>query len=257
MQEPINAKQERVAVRDIVGAASTSASLSAAQRLALFQFLSASVAPFGESHISPAILRRLLHNEDLTCEVALDEKDPSVIYEAGKPANFFTLVVEGEVQVEIGAEKLNFECRSFSHFGAQALSNILSCPSQPELYTPDFTVRLAANCVLFTVTQREYSLAYRTSLLSRQEGENNPRAQEEEEFCSEWRRMEEEEPSEAPSGLSALARWRKRKRKKKPKQPEGVGYRRLLSEDETEWVSIEMEPLEGLAAVQEEQTSDA
>ena len=263
MQEPISAKQERVAVRDIVGTTNTTASLSAAQRLALFQFLSASVEPFSEDHISPAILRRLLHTEDLSCEVAFDEKSPSVVYEAGKPANFFTLVVEGEVQVEIGDEKLKFECRSFSYFGVKALCNILTSPSQPESYVPDFTVRLAANCLLFTVTQQEYSLAYRTSLLSRQkEGErkgegSDPQPQEEEQFCSEWRKMEEDTGGVALDGLSTLARWRKRRRRRKPKQPQSVGYHPLLSEEETDWVSIEVEPLveAGPAAVQ--QVSDA
>ena len=250
-------------MRDIVGAASTAASLSAAQRLALFQFLSASVEPFSEDHISPAILRRLLHTEYLSCEVAFDEKNPSLIYEAGKPANFFTVVVEGEVQVEIGNEKLKFECRSFSHFGVQALCNILSCPSQPEPYVPDFTVRLAVNCLLFTVTQHEYALAYRTSLLSRQESEGNgegsdPQPLEEEQFCSEWKKMEDSAAA-AGDGLSTLARWRKKRKKRKQRQPPSVGYRPLLSEEETDWVSIDVEPLveAGPAVGQHQPTSDA
>ena len=56
----------------------------------------------------------------------------------------------------------------------------------------------------------------------------------------------------------SMARWCKRRKRKKPRQPQRVGYRPLLSEEESEWVSIEMEPLvEAGPGAESHQSSDA
>lgn len=43
------------------------------------------------------------------------------IYEQGKPADYFVLVLEGRVEVTVGQEQLLFECGPFTYFGTQAL----------------------------------------------------------------------------------------------------------------------------------------
>ena len=43
----------------------------------------------------------------------------------GKPINFFILVIEGRVEVNIGREELTFESGPFSYFGIQTLSQVL------------------------------------------------------------------------------------------------------------------------------------
>lgn len=51
------------------------------------------------------------------------EKSPQsiMIYEQGKPADYFVLILEGRVEVTVGQEHLLFECGPFSYFGKQAL----------------------------------------------------------------------------------------------------------------------------------------
>lgn len=44
-----------------------------------------------------------------------------MIYEQGKPADYFVLILEGRVEVTVGQEHLLFECGPFSYFGKQAL----------------------------------------------------------------------------------------------------------------------------------------
>lgn len=44
-----------------------------------------------------------------------------MIYEQGKPADYFVLILEGRVEVTVGQEQLLFECGPFSYFGKQAL----------------------------------------------------------------------------------------------------------------------------------------
>lgn len=44
-----------------------------------------------------------------------------LIYEQGKPADYFVLIVEGRVEVTVGQERLLFECGAFTYFGTQAL----------------------------------------------------------------------------------------------------------------------------------------
>lgn len=52
------------------------------------------------------------------------EKDnPAVmVYEQGKAADYFVLILEGRVEVIVGQEGLLFECGPFTYFGTQALA---------------------------------------------------------------------------------------------------------------------------------------
>lgn len=51
-----------------------------------------------------------------------DKHDPlTIIYQQGKPADYFVLVLEGRVEVTVGRESLLFESGPFTYFGKQAL----------------------------------------------------------------------------------------------------------------------------------------
>lgn len=92
--------------------------------LATFQYLTTSVDAFKSDIISETILRRLL-NQDVVHNIKCkgkDKNDPSMfIYQQGKPADFFVLVLEGRVEVTVGRENLMFESGPFTYFGIQAL----------------------------------------------------------------------------------------------------------------------------------------
>lgn len=75
--------------------------------------------------MSETILRRLL-NQDIIHNIKCkgkDKNDPSmVIYQQGKPVDYFVLILEGRVEVQVGRENLLFESGPFTYFGIQALA---------------------------------------------------------------------------------------------------------------------------------------
>lgn len=74
--------------------------------------------------MSETILRRLLSQDVIHhIKIKAKEKDNQslLIYEQGKPADYFVLILEGRVEVTVGQEHLVFECGPFTYFGTQAL----------------------------------------------------------------------------------------------------------------------------------------
>lgn len=61
-------------------------------------------------------------NQDVIHHIKVKGKDKTIlIYEQGKPADYFVLILEGRVEVTVGQENLVFECGPFTYFGTQAL----------------------------------------------------------------------------------------------------------------------------------------
>ena len=54
----------------------------------------------------------------------VQEDEDLTLMRKGKPVNYFILIVEGRVQVSIGAEELVFEAGPFSYYGIKALTQI-------------------------------------------------------------------------------------------------------------------------------------
>lgn len=94
------------------------------------------------------------------------------LYNAGVPANYFTLVLEGCLSVSIGSEGMVFEARAFYHFGEKCLLDAVECSTatatEIPTYVPDFTVRPVTDCLVLIVTRRRYLAAYHTSLLEQE-----------------------------------------------------------------------------------------
>ncbi|GAB6023167.1 hypothetical protein CHUAL_007992 [Chamberlinius hualienensis] len=88
--------------------------------LATFQFLSTSLDPFKPELITPAVLKRLLKH-DIYAQTKSKPESPTYLYECGKQADYFILILEGRVNVTIGKESLLFQCGPFAYFGAQIL----------------------------------------------------------------------------------------------------------------------------------------
>ncbi|XP_066991893.2 unextended protein isoform X3 [Anabrus simplex] len=94
--------------------------------LATFQYLS-TIDAFKPDIISETILRRLL-KQDVIYHIKVKNKekakhDPlTIIYQQGKPVDYFVLILEGRVQVQVGRENLVFESGPFTFFGSQALT---------------------------------------------------------------------------------------------------------------------------------------
>lgn len=109
--------------------------------LAVFQYLTTTIEPFKTTLMNPSVLKRLL-TLDIFREVKMkkdkskkcDEAE-SIIIHKGKPIDFFILIIEGRVEVNIGCEELVFESGPFTYFGIQSLNNAImdASPSSPSL----------------------------------------------------------------------------------------------------------------------------
>ena len=73
---------------------------------AAFQFLSTSIEPFRSEMISGQILRRLIRHKDVTQLIRRrpTDIDPEYIFQSGRPADYFVLILEGRVEVKVGFE---------------------------------------------------------------------------------------------------------------------------------------------------------
>lgn len=169
--------------------------------LATFQYLSTSVDAFKRDNVSETILRRLL-NQDIIHHVRCKgkEKDDAsmVIYQQGKPVDYFVLILEGRVEVTVGRENLVFESGPFTYFGIQALvQNVgnVDLPQQPSslvsavgaggtqvlgslqslnmdallrtTFVPDYSVRAVTEVIYMTIKRTLYLAAKRATLMER------------------------------------------------------------------------------------------
>lgn len=178
--------------------------------LATFQYLSTTVDAFRRDNVSETILRRLL-NQDIIHHVRCKgkEKDDAsmVIYQQGKPVDYFVLILEGRVEVTVGRENLVFESGPFTYFGIQALVQhvgIIESPQQqpssmigggvggnigsvtgsgPQVlgslqslnmdamirttFVPDYSVRAVTEVIYVTIKRTLYLAAKRATLMER------------------------------------------------------------------------------------------
>lgn len=125
------------------------------------------IEPFSKQFMSPSVLKRLL-DQDIVRLLSVDDfkHDDHALYSAGSPASFFTLIIEGCVQVVIGSDGMEFQSRSFSYFGTQALLSAME-NSQAE-YIPDYTVRPTTDCLVVIITQRQYIAARNATLFGQE-----------------------------------------------------------------------------------------
>ncbi|VCW69868.1 unnamed protein product [Gulo gulo] len=149
--------------------------------LATQQFLSQEVDVFSPLRISEKVLLHLLKHPSVNQEVRFDESNRLAahhyLYQRSQPVDYFILILQGRVEVEIGKEGLKFENGAFTYYGVSALtapssvhqSPVSSLQSlrhdlQPEpadgarlsAYCPDYTVRALSDLQLIKVTRLQY-----------------------------------------------------------------------------------------------------
>uniref|UniRef100_A0A8C4RLG4 Metal transporter n=1 Tax=Erpetoichthys calabaricus TaxID=27687 RepID=A0A8C4RLG4_ERPCA len=101
--------------------------------LATHRFLATEVEPFKPCHISEKILLRLLKHPSVVQDLKFDERNKRstehFLFQRGKPVDYFVLVLQGRVEVEIGKEALRFENGAFTYYGVPAIMTSLSSDS--------------------------------------------------------------------------------------------------------------------------------
>ncbi|CAH2100637.1 unnamed protein product [Euphydryas editha] len=156
--------------------------------LATFQFLSTSVDAFKPDSVSETVLRRLLR-QDVIHYIKIKGKSKkelsTYVYQQGKAADYFVLVLEGRVEVTVGRENLVFEAGPFTYFGVQALAQNLGVAESPtpsamgslqnismeamlrHTFVPDYSVRAVADLHYLVVRRSLYLAAKRATLMEK------------------------------------------------------------------------------------------
>uniref|UniRef100_A0A1D5R0V0 Metal transporter n=1 Tax=Macaca mulatta TaxID=9544 RepID=A0A1D5R0V0_MACMU len=149
--------------------------------LATQRFLSREVDVFSPLRVSEKVLLHLLKHPSVNQEVRFDESNRLAahhyLYQRSQPVDYFILILQGRVEVEIGKEGLKFENGAFTYYGVSALtvpSSVHQSPVsslqpirhdlQPDpgdgtrssAYCPDYTVRALSDLQLIKVTRLQY-----------------------------------------------------------------------------------------------------
>nr|XP_020457556.1 metal transporter CNNM1 isoform X2 [Monopterus albus] len=157
--------------------------------LATHRFLATEVEPFKLCHLSEKILLRLIKHPTVVQELKFNPKDKHApqhyLFQRNKPVDYFVLILQGRVEIEIGKEGLRFENGAFSYYGIPALisplptgpryssrgsglnqsDSILSGGSMGQLttgggvYLPDYSVRQLTDLQIIKITRNHYQNA--------------------------------------------------------------------------------------------------
>ncbi|XP_047458546.1 metal transporter CNNM1 [Mugil cephalus] len=157
--------------------------------LATHRFLATEVEPFRPCHLSEKILLRLIKHPSVVQELKFNPKNKHApqhyLFQRNRPVDYFILILQGRVEVEIGKEALRFENGAFSYYGMPALipplpfgqkyssrgsglnqsDSLLSGGSVGQLtagggvYLPDYSVRQLTDLQIIKITRNHYQNA--------------------------------------------------------------------------------------------------
>ncbi|XP_049592145.1 metal transporter CNNM1 [Syngnathus scovelli] len=156
--------------------------------LATHRFLATEVEPFRPCHLSEKILLRLIKHPSVVQELKFNPKNKHAaqhyLFQRNKPVDYFVLILQGRVEVEIGKEALRFENGAFSYYGMPALipplpigqrynsrssglnqsDSLLSGGSVGQLssgglYLPDYSVRQLTDLQIIKILRTHYQNA--------------------------------------------------------------------------------------------------
>jgi len=118
--------------------------------------------------------------------------DKAAIYKRNKMADFFVLILEGEVKVTVGKENLQFASGPFSYYGAAVLQTSTNFENSPKVnrsfqhdnetsfstdvkdpvnivqqaFQPDYTLQALGDCKYIKITRKQFNNALRTTQMS-------------------------------------------------------------------------------------------
>uniref|UniRef100_A0A665VMF5 Metal transporter n=1 Tax=Echeneis naucrates TaxID=173247 RepID=A0A665VMF5_ECHNA len=156
--------------------------------LATHRFLATEVELFRPCHLSEKILLRLIKHPSVVLELKFNPKNKHAsqhyLFQRNKPVDYFVLILQGRVEVEIGKEALRFENGAFSYYGMPALvptlpigkfssrgsslnqsDSLLSGGSVGQLttgggiYLPDYSVRQLTDLQIIKISRNHYQNA--------------------------------------------------------------------------------------------------
>ncbi|XP_077205518.1 metal transporter CNNM1 isoform X2 [Paroedura picta] len=97
--------------------------------LATHRFMATEVEPFKPPYLSEKILLRLLKHPNVIQEMKFDHKNKRApehyLYQRNRPVDYFVLLLQGRVEVEVGKEGLRFENGAFTYYGIPAIMTVV------------------------------------------------------------------------------------------------------------------------------------
>uniref|UniRef100_A0A670ZVU2 Metal transporter n=1 Tax=Pseudonaja textilis TaxID=8673 RepID=A0A670ZVU2_PSETE len=166
--------------------------------LATHRFMATEVEPFKIPHLSEKILLRLLKHPNVIQEMKFDHKNKRApdhyLYQRNRPVDYFVLILQGKVEVEVGKEELRFENGAFTYYGVPAIMTVilnqspsrcsglnrsespirerndyggsstqLHSGSNNNIYTPDYSVHILCDVQFVKITRQQYQNALTAS----------------------------------------------------------------------------------------------
>lgn len=160
------------------------------------------VEPFSSQFISSDILARLL-NIQFYHDFEYDEEKAkegmvTYIYEYGRPADYFVLILNGEAELITGREKIVSEVGPFSYFGVSALCVSSNCEHFRVIllvsflksthhkvedillskylkfrpFVPDFSLRVCGNVQILRIRRKHWLAAIRATFFQNKQQAN-------------------------------------------------------------------------------------
>ncbi|XP_067393160.1 metal transporter CNNM1 isoform X3 [Emydura macquarii macquarii] len=97
--------------------------------MATHRFMASEIEPFKSPYFSEKILLRLLKHPHVIQELKYDQKNKRAaehyLYQRNRPVDYFVLILQGKVEVEVGKEGLRFENGAFTYYGVPAIMAVI------------------------------------------------------------------------------------------------------------------------------------
>lgn len=141
---------KRGSFRDVL--LKSAAQINPHQLKAIYAFLSSSVPEFSANILSEDSFKYLISKAEVLLLDKANKAEPH-IYERGVKTSYFTLILQGKIEILSGQEGFRSECGPFSFLGITALKN--------DNFIPDFTAKVLVNAQVLRIRKKQYEEAVR------------------------------------------------------------------------------------------------
>ena len=130
----------------------------------LFRVFFAAVDVFGTELITRSVLKKIIEHPGVIEEKdSAEDNETAYLYKNGVHSDFFSLILQGRIEVVVGIENIVFEDGPFSVFGV----NALLCESGQH-FLPDYAVKVITHIQYLKVSRSLYRSAVRASKMEKE-----------------------------------------------------------------------------------------
>jgi len=122
------------------------------QLKAIYTYLSSTLTEFSPSIMSEDAFKYLMNKAEIK-QIEKPTQLDEILYERGTPSSYFTLILQGKIEIQSGAEGFRSDGGPFTYLGLAALKN--------ETFTPDFTAKVLLNTQMLRIKKKQYDDALR------------------------------------------------------------------------------------------------